>query len=407
VRYRSLVRSAIIVWLAGGTIVAAGAQRAEPLRLAEVDVLRQALNTALQHDDVGAAVEAMEALLLRGVEPSNVALSVQSRLSPRTSAALPAALAAGRAPGIPEVLLLLAAGRDDWAAVDSLSGGIVARPFSAAALQSVGAQASEEGNPKAAAWAYERLVAMDGEWARHAAIPLADALMQLGRTEEAAGLLDSVLAARTPDPIRHRASVLRARLFMQQGSDDDALAILDRIPRGRPERADAELLAALIRFAQEGTESLATVLEASARLRPNLPEANDAYDAARLVQQLPTAEGQRKRILESLRLELRGRHASAAEGYRDARREDAWPGAIRIGIREARCWERAGMPDRALEAWHDLEVNGEDGPVVLIGRGDCLAAGGMADSARVCYTAVLERFPASPHAGRARNRLLQ
>ncbi|MBN1423628.1 tetratricopeptide repeat protein [Candidatus Fermentibacteria bacterium] len=405
-RYRSLALSIIAAACALGGAGASQTLR-QPADHSETIALRSALNAALQHDDMERAAWAMKGLLERGVDPTNVALSAQSRLSPRSAEALPPALVSVDAPHLGEVLLLLASGRRDWARVDSLTALLDIRDLRVSSLQALGMQAEEAGHDPAVVWAYGLLRAHGGSWTELTVIHLAEAMARCGAESEAAALLDSLLASGSPGTLRHQAAVARARLMAGEGKDDDALDLLGQIPRGRPERGEAELLAAMIRFSREGTDSLARALEAAARLRPGMAEANDAYDVAQLASHLPQEPKVRQRALESLRHELRGRFASAAQGYSEVRRATDGDARIRWGIREARCLERAGRLDEALEAWGRLDPAGEEGPVVLLGAGDCLTAAGMPDSARILYMEVLERFPASPHAARARSRLLQ
>lgn len=405
-RYRSLAVSLAAAAMAVGDPAAAQTLR-QPADHAEIVALRSSLNAALQHDDVQSAAFAMKALLERGVDPSNVALSAHTRLSVRAAEALPLALVSTGAPHLGEVLLLLASGRGDWATVDSLTAEPGAPRVSISSLQTVGMQAEEAGYDPAVVWAYGRLRAYGRSWAEHTVIPLADALRRRGATSEAAALLDSLLESGAPELIRHQAVVARARLLASEGSDNEALALLGRIPRGRPERADAELLAALIRFTRAGTDSLAQALESAARLRPGMEEANDAFDVAQLASHLPKEQSLKWRALESLRHEVWGRFGPAAQGYGEVRRAVDTLTGVRWGIREARCLERTGRLAEALRVWHCLDSAVDEGPVVLLGTGDCLTAAGMPDSARVFYMEVLNRFPESPHAARARVRLLQ
>jgi tetratricopeptide (TPR) repeat protein len=372
-----------------------------------IGVVRQSLTTALQHDDVEAAAAAVLALLRRGMEPANVAMTTLSSLSPRVSDTLRETLIDSRASGVAEVVMLLAAGSGDWSAVDSLSRSFSGRPVSVATLQTVAGQAEEAGQFPVAAWAYSRLRGVGQMWAEHATLPLVEALIASGRRDEAAVLLDSLMGGETPPNFRTRAAVLRARILLMQGDETRALDWLDRVPRNAPERAEAELWAALIRFSHHGNDSLARILEAAARLLPGSPAAAAAYGAAQLTACFPSDIRLRQKALHSLQLELREQYEAAADGYREVRKASRETAAVRWGIREARCWERAGRIASALETWASLDSSGDDGAVVLIGTGDCLATIGMPDSARACYMAVLDRFPESAHAGQARSRLLQ
>lgn len=404
--YRLLARS-LIVGVLVQAVAAIAEEPASASAFAQMNALRQSLAIALQRDDIETAAAAVEGLLECGVEPSNVAMTARSSISPRAAQALLWALASSRAAGGEEVALLLAAGLGDWGAVDSLAQRRPDRVWSEGTLQMVGAQAEEAGDPRAAAWAYGQLRRRGREWMEHATIPFAKALMEMGKGEQAAAILDSVLAVAAESRTGERARMLRARLLIQEGKDEAALSLLERVPRSRAERTEADLVASLIRFAHDGTESTASELETAARARPDLSEATAAYDLAQLARRLPDDPRVRDRVMEAIRSELMGRHEAAAKGYRTAREGLSTAVGVHLGIREARCWERAGKADIALQTWLALSAEGEDGPLVLLGRGDCLLAQGKSDSAQACYMAVLERFPASPHAARARSRLLQ
>ncbi len=366
-------------------------------------VRRQQLVASLQRDDVEAAAEAVDALLAGGTDPFELALTIQSSLSPRTGRRLHDALGRHGSPGVTEILLSLAAARGDWDAVDSLRAGLAP---SARTLSFVGEKAREDRRPEIAAWAYEALRRAGGPWGGEAALPLAEALVELDRVGEAESVLERVLRPGGVSPERAPALVLRARLCLRVGRDEEALEVLRSVPRGRPERAQADVLEALVRFTETGGDSLAAHLERMAARCPDLPEANDAFDFARLGRRLPP-EPAGGRLLAGMREELRRRWASAAEQYAAARLASPAELAVPIGIREARCWERAGEWERALKAWAQLSSNHDGGPVVLLGLGDCLRALGKADSALACYEAVLQRFPSSPHASRARARILE
>jgi tetratricopeptide (TPR) repeat protein len=307
-----------------------------------------------------------------------------------------------------ELLLLFAVHQGNDVETDSLIGVLDAvTTASQPTLSTVAVTARASGKTHVAIWAYAQLRKHHEPARRQIIVPLAECLVSEKRTEEAAALLDSFLEAPgVPESYRDQARLIQARLVYRYGEEtQEALGLLRDI-EDRRARTEADLLAAIIRFLESGNDSLAHRLETTARMRPDIKEANDAFDLARLSPYLPTDNSEKEAVLHALRLDIRERWESAARAYLSIVPALKPPLFSHVGIRGARCLERAGEFEKALEVWDQVIDADVDVAVALLGKGDCQTSMGLADSAKAVYMTILRQYPESPHAARARSRLL-
>jgi tetratricopeptide (TPR) repeat protein len=375
-------------------------------------MLLMALQRALARDNVEQAAEQIEELLAMGTAPVTVFHHMRAAATPRGVELLPSLLSHQGSTATEleqrELVLLLYLHAENEAATDSLIETWKTEPSaSEQTLSAAGATARASGNMPAALWAYEELRRHYGPVQQHIVVPLAECLVYEGRINEAIALLDSLLASQgVPKSLRDQARLLQARLVFQCCEETStALDLLSAITDRRA-RTEAELLMSLIRFLTFGSDSAAHRLERAARMRPDIKEANDAFDLARLTPLLPHDRHERDAVLGTLRLDIRQQWESAGHAYLRILPSIDRPLFTSLAIRAARCLEEAGEFEKALEIWNHLTESADDSAIALLGKGDCQAAMGLSDSAKVTYMSVLRQYPESPHAARARSRLL-
>jgi len=368
---------------------------------------------ALKRDDIVGASDHIIELLTIGKDPYWIFMQVTGAASPRGILDLPSVLKDSKTEkseaAILELLLLFSVARGDSAETESLIRAVdsVAR-VRLSTLRAVGSKAMSLGEDEIAVWAFSKMRRMKQDPAGESSALLAESLIRLGRHEQAVAILDSLLAAERSTGVRFdRVRLARARLFfVGDGNAEDALALLQKVT-GRRERTEADLLAAIIGFLRSGNDSLGNQLAPLARARPDLAEANDAFEISRMLPQLPGEMKIRTEVLHALELEFRERWEDAALAYGKIRTKAGKELGFDLCIRGARCWEKAGRFQQAITLWEEAIEATEEDAVALLGKGDCLAKMGHADSADVVFMRLLHRYPESPHAARARSRLLE
>ncbi len=368
---------------------------------------------ALRRDDIGDASDRIVELLSLGKDPHWIFVQVTGAANPQSLSSLPLVLKESvtekSETAILELLLLLSVARGDSAETDSLMRAADSgEGIRFSTLRTVGSQAITFGEDEIAVWAFSKLREMEGSPSGENSALLAESLIRLGRHKQAVDILDSLLAAGRTSGIRFdRARLARARLFfIEDGKSEDALALLQKVT-GRREKSEADLLAAVIGFLRSGNDSLGNQLAPLARARPDLAEANDAFELSRMLPRLPNETDIRTEVLNALELEFRERWEDAASAYEKIRRKAGKDLESNLCTRGARCWEKAGRFEQAMTLWEEAIETTEEHAVALLGKGDCLSNMGHADSADMVFMELLRRYPESPHAARARSRLLE
>ncbi len=395
------------------------AQQPEPkilparARTSHLASLKAKLRKVMQQDDMEEGAQMINQLLLEGMDASQIFMTLKRGQERASVMLLVEELERLEQPvsGMEEVLLLLCSTAGDSLGFEEHKCTLAQDDgLSNATLFTIAQEAFEQQAWDNATWALFRLKERGELLDPRLLLSLAQSLIGLHHHGKAASVLDEILASGHPSGFhRDRASILRARiLFIDEGKDEEALQLLAKVRKSRTrERSEALLLQGLIRYLDHGDESHAERLIGLAGTCPDLDEANDALALARLAPLLPEDEEMRKRILAAQRMELRRRWCDAARAYHAMIPKVVPPLAAHLTLRAARCWEQCGEMTRALAAWMDLGGFEEMAAVALLGQGDCLARMVQPESAAVLYMELLTRYPGSPHAARARSRLLQ
>jgi putative thioredoxin len=144
-----------------------------------------------------------------------------------------------------------------------------------------------------------------------------DALVRRGLDQEARGNLSGAegiyLDALTRDPDHAGAMVALGRVLVEQDRLDDAAKVLGRVPRERPERAEADNWLNVIRFRQE-SQLTGGEVAARRRLAANPDDLSARLDLANAL----AAKGEYRAALEGLLAVMQRDQGPAREQARQA-----------------------------------------------------------------------------------------
>jgi len=380
------------------------------LRKTETDRIN-VLRTACQQGEIGTAVDIINDLFELNVSPLRIYGVIRSMFTRMDVNQFSHDLeqSIGNTAAANNLILILAYSMRDSIRFERMQSGIQEKQWwDLDILERIGREAMSREDWPIARWAY---VSMDeiGQLKDQAGIlSLAQVFYHTGESDKTLIMLDRLGdMARLPRIYGDQARILRARIHFRRNDIEKALSVLTSVRSDRTrEKAEADLLSALYAFVAFDDSTARSELVTAAGRAPYLPETNEALAFSSLLDKI-VKDPERTTVLQAMRYELQERDKDAADLYLEAgykRTDDTGPNLL---IRAARCLERAREKDEALHVWYELTANEDVRDIALLGLGDCLSSNGFADSANATYTELLLSFPESPHAARARNRLLK
>jgi len=370
-----------------------------------------ALRTACRQGEIGTAVDIIDDLFEIEVSPLRVygvIRSMSSRMD-MTQFSRDLEQSMGNTAATNNLIMILAYSMRDSVGFERIQSAIQEnRWWDGDILQRIGREAISREDWPTARWSF---VSMDetGHLTEHAEIlSLARVFYHTREPDRTLMMLDRLGdMSHLPRIYGDQARILRARIHFQRNSIDKSRSLLNSVQSNRTrERAEADLLSALYALVAFDDTTARSRLVSAAGRAPDLVETNEALAFSSLLEKI-TKDPSRTTVLQAMRYELQELDNDAAGLYLEAGHELVGATGPILLIRAARCLERAGSKDEALRVWNHLVTIEDVRPVALLGLGDCLISHGLADSAARTYTKLLTDFPESPHAARARNRLLR